>query len=118
VTSGSGVGYAALQAALSKLGSPYEYGAAGPGSFDCSGLVQWAYKQAGVNVPRTSQAQAGVGTPVAQQDLQPGDIVAFYGGGHVGIYAGNGNVVHAPDFGQPVKVAPMRYMDFTNARRL
>jgi len=117
-TSGSGVGYAALQAALSKLGSPYEYGAAGPGSFDCSGLVQWAYKQAGVNVPRTSQAQAGVGTPVAQQDLQPGDIVAFYGGGHVGIYAGNGNVVHAPDFGQPVKVAPMRYMDFTNARRV
>ena len=77
VTSGSGVGYAALQAALSKLGSPYEYGAAGPGSFDCSGLVQWAYKQAGVSVPRTSQAQAGVGTPVAQQDLQPGDIVAF-----------------------------------------
>ena len=118
VTSGSGVGYAALQAALSKLGSPYEYGAAGPGSFDCSGLVQWAYKQAGVSVPRTSQAQAGVGTPVAQQDLQPGDIVAFYGGGHVGIYAGNGNVVHAPDYGQPVKVAPMRYMDFTNARRV
>jgi len=118
VTSGSGVGYAALQAALSKLGSPYEYGAAGPGSFDCSGLVQWAYKQAGVSVPRTSQAQAGVGTPVAQQDLQPGDIVAFYGGGHVGIYAGNGNVVHAPDYGQPVKVAPMRYMDFTIARRV
>jgi len=118
VTSGSGVGYAALQAALSKLGSPYEYGAAGPGSFDCSGLVQWAYKQAGVSVPRTSQAQAGVGTPVAQQDLQPGDIVAFYGGGHVGIYAGNGNVVHAPDYGQPVKVAPMRYMDFTTARRV
>jgi len=116
--SGSGVGYAALQAALSKLGSPYEYGAAGPGSFDCSGLVQWAYKQAGVSVPRTSQAQAGVGTPVAQQDLQPGDIVAFYGGGHVGIYAGNGNVIHAPDYGQPVKVAPMRYMDFTNARRV
>ncbi len=118
MTSGSGVGYAALQAALSKLGSPYEYGAAGPGSFDCSGLVQWAYKQAGVSVPRTSQAQAGVGTPVAQQDLQPGDIVAFYGGGHVGIYAGNGNVVHAPDYGQPVKVAPMRYMDFTTARRV
>jgi len=118
VTSGSGAGYAALQAALSKLGSPYEYGAAGPGSFDCSGLVQWAYKQAGVTVPRTSQAQAGVGTPVAQQDLQPGDIVAFYGGGHVGIDAGNGNVIHAPDYGQPVKVAPMRYMDFTNARRV
>jgi len=117
-TSGSGAGYAALQAALSKLGSPYEYGAAGPGSFDCSGLVQWAYKQAGVTVPRTSQAQAGVGTPVAQQDLQPGDIVAFYGGGHDGIYAGNGNVVHAPDYGQPIKVAPMRYMDFTNARRV
>lgn len=69
-------------------------------------------------LPRTSQAQAAVGAGVSQQDLQAGDIVVFYGGGHVGIYAGNGNVVHAPDYGQPVKVAPMRYMDFTTARRV
>ncbi len=69
-------------------------------------------------LPRTSQAQAAVGAGVSQQDLQAGDIVVFYGGGHVGIYAGNGNVVHAPDYGQPVKVATMQYMDFTTARRV
>jgi len=76
------------------------------------------YQQAGVNVTRTSQGQAGVGTPVAQRDRQPGDIVVFSGGGHVGICAGNGNVVHAPDYGQPVTVAPLRSMDFTTARRV
>ena len=71
-----------------------------------------------MTVPRTSQGQAGVGTPVAQQDRQPGGIVAFSGSGHVGICAGNGNVVHAPDYGQPVTVAPLRSMDFTTARRV
>jgi cell wall-associated NlpC family hydrolase len=115
---GSGVGAAALQAALSKVGSPYVYGAAGPDSFDCSGLVMWAYAQAGVSVPRTSGAQAGVGSAVSQSDLQPGDIVVFYGGGHVGLYAGNGMVVHAPTEGDVVKVAPMQYMEFSGARRL
>ena len=116
--SGSGVGYAALQAALSKLGSPYEYGAAGPDAFDCSGLTQWAYKQVGISLPRTSQAQAGVGSAVSESDLQPGDIVIMFGGGHVGLYAGNGNVVHAPDYGQPVKVESLSYLEFAGARRM
>ncbi|WP_245672850.1 C40 family peptidase [Aldersonia kunmingensis] len=110
-------GEKALHAAESKIGSPYVYGAAGPSSFDCSGLVQWAYKQAGLNLPRTSQAQLGAGAPVSQGDLRPGDVVSFYGGGHSGIYAGNGNVVHASTSGQPVKVAALSSMPFTGARR-
>jgi peptidoglycan DL-endopeptidase CwlO len=111
------VGDKALQAAQSKVGSPYVYGAAGPSSFDCSGLVQWAYKQAGVNLPRTSQAQLSAGAPVALADLRPGDVVSFNGGGHSALYAGNGNVVHASTSGQPVKVAALSSMPFSGARR-
>ncbi|AII10010.1 cell wall-associated NlpC family hydrolase [Rhodococcus wratislaviensis] len=107
----------AVQAAQTKLGSPYVYGAAGPNSFDCSGLVQWAFKQAGLNLPRTSYAQAAAGTPVSQSDLRPGDVVSFYGGSHSGIYAGNGNVIHASTEGQPVKLAPIASMPFDGARR-
>lgn len=116
--SGSGQGYAALQAALGKVGSPYVWGATGPDSFDCSGLTMWAFAQAGVHIPRSAEAQAGSGTPVSQADLQPGDLVFFYSPvSHVGIYAGNGMVVHAPTFGQNVKVAPMNQMPFSGARR-
>ena len=111
-------GEKALQAAESKIGSPYVYGAAGPNAFDCSGLVQWAFGQAGVGVPRTSQAQVSAGTPVAQSDLRPGDIVSFYGGGHSAIYAGNGNVVHAATSGQPVAIAPLSSMPYAGARRV
>lgn len=116
---GSGVGHAALQAALTKLGSPYSWGANGPGSFDCSGLVQWAYQQAGVSLPRTSQSQGQVGTHVDPADLQPGNIVTFYPGAtHVGIYAGDGTIVHASDYGIPVKVAPIGNQPINDARRL
>ena len=115
---GSSSGAGALQAALSKLGSPYVYGATGPNAFDCSGLTQWAFKQVGISIPRTAEAQAGSGTPVSRDQLQPGDLVFFYSPvSHVGIYAGNGNVVHASTEGQPVKVAPMQYMPFNGARR-
>lgn len=115
---GSSVGAAALQAALSKLGSPYVWGATGPNAFDCSGLTQWAFRQVGVSIPRTADAQAGGGTPVSRDQLQPGDLVFFYSPvSHVGIYAGNGNMVHAPTEGQPVKVAPMSYMPYSGARR-
>lgn len=107
----------ALDAALSKVGSPYVYGAAGPDAFDCSGLVQWAYRQAGMELPRTSGAQLGAGTPVALGDLRPGDLVSFYGGGHSGLYAGDGNVVHAATSGSPVHVAPVSSMPFAGARR-
>src|SRR5699024_1030826 len=69
-----------VDAANAQLGTPYAWGATGPGSFDCSGLTSWAYQEAGISIPRTSQAQVGGGTPVAKGDLQPGDIVAFYSG--------------------------------------
>ncbi|MCP9619867.1 NlpC/P60 family protein [Nocardia otitidiscaviarum] len=111
-------GELAVDAALSKVGSPYVYGAAGPNAFDCSGLVKWSYAQAGVDLPRTSYAQLNAGTPVSYDALQPGDIVSFYGGGHSGIYVGNGEVVHASTSGQPVKVAPISSMPFTGARRV
>ncbi|GGK66416.1 C40 family peptidase [Nocardia camponoti] len=107
----------ALNAALSKIGAPYVYGAAGPDAFDCSGLVQWAYAQAGVDVPRTSGAQLSAGTPVSLDNLQPGDMVSFYGGGHSGLYAGDGNVVHASTAGSPVQLAPISSMPFAGARR-
>ncbi|MFF0816964.1 C40 family peptidase [Rhodococcus sp. NPDC003318] len=110
-------GQRALDAALSKLGAPYVWGAAGPDSFDCSGLVQWAYRQAGVSVPRTTYDQVKGGSPVGRGDLQPGDVVLFSGAEHVGLYAGDGIVVHAPTSGQPVKRAPLDSMPFFAARR-
>ncbi|MFD4469308.1 C40 family peptidase [Rhodococcus sp. NPDC058505] len=110
-------GTAALDAALSKLGAPYVWGATGPNSFDCSGLVQWAYRQAGVSVPRTTHDQVNAGSPVGRGDLQPGDVVLFSGAEHVGLYAGDGTVVHAPTTGQPVKKTPVDAMPFHAARR-
>ncbi|NNH72186.1 C40 family peptidase [Nocardia uniformis] len=108
----------AVDAALSKVGTPYVYGAAGPNAFDCSGLVQWSYAQAGVSLPRTSYQQINAGTPVSADALRPGDVVSFYGGGHSGIYVGNGEVVHASTSGQPVKVAPISSMPFAGATRI
>ncbi|WP_067477060.1 C40 family peptidase [Nocardia amamiensis] len=110
-------GEIALDAALSKVGSPYVYGAAGPNAFDCSGLVQWSYRQAGLELPRTSGAQLAAGSPVSLNDLQPGDLVSFYGGGHSGLYAGDGNIVHAATSGTPVQVAPISSMPIAGARR-
>ncbi|CAM3188290.1 NlpC/P60 family protein [Prescottella defluvii] len=113
----SSTGQAAANAAQSKVGSPYVWGATGPNSFDCSGLVQWAYKQAGVSVPRTSYDQVAGGTPVSKSNLQPGDVVAFYGADHIGIYIGNGSVVHAPTEGDVVKISPVDSMPFSGASR-
>jgi peptidoglycan DL-endopeptidase CwlO len=110
-------GQRAVDAAMSKIGAPYSWGATGPDAFDCSGLVQWSYEQAGVDVPRTSYEQEGAGDPVSLDDLQPGDVVTFYGGSHSGLYVGDGNVVHASDYGQPVDVAPLDSMPVTSARR-
>ena len=107
-----------LDAASTRVGSPYVWGATGPDSFDCSGLTSWAYQQAGISIPRTSQAQIGGGTQVSKADLHPGDIVAFYSGAsHVGIYAGNGQVVHAPYSGTSVSYAPLDSMPFYGATR-
>lgn len=107
-----------VSAAMSRIGSPYAWGAAGPNAFDCSGLVSWSYSQVGKSIPRTSQAQIAGGTPVAISDLQPGDVVGFYPGiTHVGIYIGNGQVVHASTYGTPVQVADMNTMPVTGAAR-
>ncbi|MFI9234769.1 NlpC/P60 family protein [Streptomyces sp. NPDC053079] len=104
----------ALSAAQSKIGSPYVWGATGPNSFDCSGLTSWAYAQAGVTLPRISQDQANAGTRIYDQgSLKPGDLVIFYGDlHHVGLYAGNGQVLHAPRSGTNVRYEPMSNMPF------
>lgn len=109
----------AVQNALGKIGAPYRYGASGPSAFDCSGLVNWAYKQEGVSLPRTSRAMASAGAPVSKAALRPGDLVLFYRPvSHVGIYVGNGKVVHASTSGTPVKVSSMDAMPFNSARRV
>jgi cell wall-associated NlpC family hydrolase len=110
----SGRAGAAYGAAQSALGSPYVYGASGPSSFDCSGLTSWAYAQAGVSIPRTSEAQANAGTRIySQSDLQVGDLVIFYGDfHHVGLYAGNGQVLHAPHTGAVVRYESIGNMPF------
>jgi len=110
----------AVQAARNQLGKPYVWGAAGPDSFDCSGLTMYAWGQAGVSLPHSAAAQQGMGTPVAQSDLQPGDLV-FFGSPayHVGIYIGNGLMIHAPTSGDVVKITQLSYMsDYSGATRL
>ena len=109
----------AMQKALGKVGSKYRYGASGPNAFDCSGLVSWAFKNSGKSLPRTSKAMSRVGSPVSKSALQPGDLVFFYSGpSHVGIYVGNGKVVHASNPRHPVRVADMKSMPFHSARRV
>ncbi|WP_069161246.1 C40 family peptidase [Nocardia altamirensis] len=108
----------ALDAAKSKVGAMYSWGAAGPRNFDCSGLVQWAYRQAGVELPRTSFEQSHVGAPVAFQNLQPGDIVVTANGGHVGLYAGDGKLLNAVQSGEPVSYTTLRPDMVVTARRI
>jgi cell wall-associated NlpC family hydrolase len=109
----------AMQKALGKVGSPYRYGAAGPNAFDCSGLVSWAFNNSGKSLPRTSSAMSRVGTPVSKSALQPGDLVFFYKPvSHVGIYIGNGKIVHASNRKSPVKISDMSKMKFNSARRV
>jgi cell wall-associated NlpC family hydrolase len=110
---------AAINFALAQRGKPYVYGATGPGSYDCSGLTQAAYRAAGVTLGRTTYDQAKDGVSVSKADLRPGDLVFFYSGlSHVGIYLGNGEIVHAPHTGAVVEVAPLSWMPFATARRV
>lgn len=105
-------------AALAELGKPYGWGAAGPDAFDCSGLMVWAYAQNGIGIPRTSQAQLAGGTPVPLDALQPGDIIGYYPGvTHVGMYIGDGMVVHSSDYGIPIQVVPLNSMPIQGAVR-
>ena len=115
---GSGAGASAVQAALTRIGSPYVWAAAGPSAFDCSGLVQWAFQQAGLVLPRSSYALAAGGQPVSLDQMQPGDVVVQYSdASHVGIYVGDGLMVHASTYGIPVRVESVHSAPIFNVRR-
>ena len=116
---GTGIGVAALRAAASQLGKPYRWGAEGPGSYDCSGLTSWAFAHAGVTLPRSSSQQALVGRPVSWNEMQPGDLVFYYSPvSHVGIYAGDGKFINAPQSGDVVRYQNVSRSAFSGARRL
>jgi cell wall-associated NlpC family hydrolase len=114
----SGRAAAAIAAAYDRLGKPYVRGATGPSSFDCSGLTGYVWRQAGVSLPRTSQAQAGIGPNIPKSQVQPGDLIIYYSGySHVAIYIGNGQIIHAPKPGTNVRVAPWDSMPITKIVR-
>jgi cell wall-associated NlpC family hydrolase len=117
-TPASGGAAAAVQYALAQVGDAYVYGAAGPDAFDCSGLTMMAWAQAGVSLPHSSSAQMGSGTPVSISALQPGDLVFYYSPvSHVGMYIGNGQIVHASNPSQPVNIAAVSSMPVSGAVR-
>jgi cell wall-associated NlpC family hydrolase len=120
VVAASGAAQKAVDTALAQVGDPYVWGASGPDAFDCSGLTQYAYSAAGVSLPHSSSSQSRMGTPVSRDQLQPGDLVFFYSPvSHVGMYIGNGQMVHASTSGQPVKVASLDSMGgYNSARRI
>ncbi len=100
-------GAAALAAARTQMGKPYVSGGSGPNSYDCSGLTQWAYSQAGVSITRTTYTQHNDGVKIGRGELKPGDLVFFNSLAHVGLYAGNGVVLHAPKPGTVVRLESM-----------
>lgn len=109
---------AAVAAARSALGRPYVWGANGPGGFDCSGLMQWSYAHAGIGLPRTSQAQRYAGHPIPLSQARPGDLVIYRSdASHVGMYVGNGQVIHAPYPGAPVRYDPVGMMPIASVTR-
>ena len=115
----SGRAGAAVSYAMAQVGDAYVYGATGPSAFDCSGLTMMAWAQAGVSLPHSSSAQMGSGTPVSQSDLQPGDLVFYYSPvSHVGIYAGDGKFINAPQTGDVVKYQTVSSSAFSGARRV
>jgi cell wall-associated NlpC family hydrolase len=97
----------AVGIAMRYLGVPYVWGGGSPGGFDCSGFVSYVYAQLGVNLPHSSYSQYGYGVAVSKDQLEPGDLVFFDGLGHVGIYIGGGQFVHAPHTGDVVKISSL-----------
>jgi peptidoglycan DL-endopeptidase CwlO len=115
----SGRAQAAVGYALAQLGDPYVYGAAGPDAFDCSGLTMAAWAAAGVSIPHSAIMQVSAGTPVSISQLMPGDLVFYYSPiSHVGMYIGNGQVVHAPHTGSVVQIVPVNSMPISTAVRI
>ncbi|WP_100500420.1 C40 family peptidase [Geodermatophilus chilensis] len=105
---------AVVDRALAQRGKPYVWAGSGPGSFDCSGLVQYAFHAAGISLPHSSRMQSSMGTPVSRAEARAGDLVAFYSPvSHIGIYLGNGQMVHAPTSGDVVKIASVDTMGAT-----
>ncbi|KUO16519.1 C40 family peptidase [Streptomyces dysideae] len=114
----SGRARTAIEFAYAQLGKPYEWGATGPGSYDCSGLVGAAWRSAGVSLPRTVQQMYDAGRKVARSDMQPGDIIYWYNSSqHNGMYVGNGKAIHAPRTGKNIEIVPVDTMPFFAASR-
>jgi peptidoglycan DL-endopeptidase CwlO len=108
-----------IKTALAQIGKPYVYGATGPNGFDCSGLTSFAFAAAGLDIPHTSLGQSQMGQSVSRADLRPGDLVFFYKPvSHVGLYIGNGMMVHARTFGKPVAVTSVDQAGYAFAKRL
>jgi len=115
---GNTVGEIALRYALTRRGDPYVWAAAGPDEFDCSGLVVWAFAQEGISLPHYTGDLWNLGVHVSEADLQPGDLVFFFGEDHVGIYIGDGLMVDAPAPGQNVMVQPIAVDPYSGAVRI
>jgi hypothetical protein len=114
-----------LQAAESRLGAPYVWGATGPNSFDCSGLVQWAFAQDGIAMPRVAQEQFFTGPHVPYADARPGDLIFYHYEpndptfvSHVAIYLGGGEMLEAPHTGENVKIIPVPLPDMAGVVRV
>jgi cell wall-associated NlpC family hydrolase len=105
------LGSRAARIAVRAVGTPYRYGGASLGGFDCSGLVMWTYAKLGVRLPHNAWSQSQVGTPVTRRTLRPGDLLFFRGYGHVGLYVGRGRMVHAPQSGERVEVVRLATRD-------
>jgi len=114
------VGERAVRIARRYLGTPYSYGGASPGGFDCSGFVMYVYGKLGVALPHHAASQYALGRAVAYSALRPGDLVFFSGLGHVGLYVGKGRFIDAPQSGDVVRVRPLadRRDSYVGARRI
>jgi cell wall-associated NlpC family hydrolase len=109
----------AADTALAQVGKGYQYGGSGPDSFDCSGLTQFAYRAAGIELPHSSRAQSEMGVPVHPYEMQPGDLVFFYSPvSHVGIYIGDSKMVHAGSESTGVEITDVGMPGFTVAKRI
>jgi peptidoglycan DL-endopeptidase CwlO len=116
---GNSVGVQALRFALTRRGDPYVWGGAGPNDFDCSGLVMWAYGKVGISLPHFTGDQWNSGEHISRSQLEPGDLVFFFPDiSHVGLYVGDGLMLDAPTFGQPVQIQPVFWSAYVGAVRI